>query len=265
MINQESFKQAGKRTGQDATAPRPRRSRPVAVAEVIKEWIVERDLKQGARLPGEAEMITQFAVSKGTVREAMRILEAQGLVATRTGPGGGSFVGEVTAERAQALLANYFYFQDLSLADIYQMRRALEPELAASLAGKLNEEQLDELAVLAARHPEPAQSIEEEKEQHISSLAFHARLADFAGNPLMGFVITFMARILTDMTVYRRLYTAHNVELWRRGRQHQHDLVEALRAGDAAQARVIMASHMQGAEAMMVAQEVELRRQFMVD
>jgi hypothetical protein len=43
----------------------------------------------------------------------MRILEAQGLVVTRTGPGGGSFVGEVTAERAKALLANYFYFQEL--------------------------------------------------------------------------------------------------------------------------------------------------------
>lgn len=237
----------------------------MAVAEAMKEWIVERDLKHGARLPGEAEMITLFAVSKGTVREAMRILEAQGLIVTRTGPGGGSFVGEVTAERAQALLANYFYFQDLSLADVYQIRLALEPELAASLAGCLSDAQLEELAALAARHPEPAQSIEEEKEQHISSLAFHARLSDFAGNRLLGFVIAFMARILTDLTVYRRLYTAHNVELWRRGRQHQRDLVEALRAGDAAAARRIMTSHMQGAEAMMVAQEAELQRQFMVE
>jgi GntR family transcriptional repressor for pyruvate dehydrogenase complex len=84
-------------------------------------------------------------VSKGTVREAMRILEAQGLVVTRTGPGGGSFVGEVTAERARSLLANYFYFQELTVSDIYQLRKLLEPELSASLAGRLSREQLDRL------------------------------------------------------------------------------------------------------------------------
>jgi DNA-binding FadR family transcriptional regulator len=45
-------------------------------------------------------MIARFGMAKGTIREAMRLLQAQGLVATKTGPGGGSFVGEVTAERA---------------------------------------------------------------------------------------------------------------------------------------------------------------------
>ena len=129
----------------------PKRSRPVRVADEIKTWVVERDLQQGDKLPNETEMIAQFGVSKGTVREAMRILEAQGLIITRTGPGGGSFVDKVSANRARSLLANYFYFQNLSIADIYQMRRALEPELAASLAGRLNEAQLAEMEALAAR------------------------------------------------------------------------------------------------------------------
>ena len=251
--------------GSSKPTDRPRRSRPVRVAEEIKQWVVERDLRQGDKLPNEAEMIGLFAVSKGTVREAMRILEAQGLIVTRTGPGGGSFVGEVSAERARSLLANYFYFQDLSVADIYQMRKALEPELAASLAGRLNAAQLDELQALAERHPEPARSAEEEKEQHVASLAFHARLADFAGNRLLGFVIGFMARILTDLTVYRRLYEPPNHALWERGRHHQIELVRALRDGDGARARSIMASHMAGAEQMMAAQEARLMRRFMAD
>ncbi|MCA0872819.1 FCD domain-containing protein [Seohaeicola saemankumensis] len=233
------------------------------VADEIKQWVVERDLKQGDKLPNETEMIDLFAVSKGTVREAMRILEAQGLIVTRTGPGGGSFVGKVSADRAKSLLANYFYFQDLSIADIYQMRKALEPELAASLAGRLSEEQLDELQTLADRFPEPAHSAEEEKDQHVASLAFHARLSDFSENRLLGFVIAFMARILTDLTVYRRLYQPPNIELWQRGRAHQRQLVDALRAGDAAKARATMASHMAGAEQLMKAQEARLKRQFM--
>lgn len=249
--------------GSATPSTRPKRSRPVRVADEIKQWVVERDLKNGDKLPNEGEMIVQFGVSKGTVREALRILEAQGLIVTKTGPGGGSIVGEVSAERARSLLANYFYFQDLSVADIYQMRRALEPELAASLAGQLTEDQLSELHDLALRHPEPATSAEEEKEQHITSLIFHARLSDFAGNRLLGFVVGFMAQTLTDLTVYRRLYDPPNVELWRKGREHQLQLVEALRKGEPERAREIMNSHMQIAEELMSVQEAHLLRRFL--
>lgn len=249
--------------GSATPSPKPRRSRPVLVADEIKHWVVERDLKAGDKLPNEGEMIEQFGVSKGTVREALRILEAQGLIVTKTGPGGGSIIGEVSTERARSLLANYFYFQNLSVADIYQMRKALEPEMAASLAGTLSKNQLEELHNLALRHPEPATSADEEKEQHITSLNFHARLSDFAGNRLLGFVIGFMAQALTDLTVYRRLYEPPNVELWRKGREHQLQLVEALRQGKPEQARSIMYSHMQIAEELMSVQEAHLLRRFL--
>ncbi|MEM6693414.1 MAG: FCD domain-containing protein [Pseudomonadota bacterium] len=241
----------------------PRRSRPVLVADQIKDWVVERDLKSGARLPNEAEMIAQFGVSKGTVREAMRILEAQGLVVTRTGPGGGGFVGEVTAERAKSLLANYFYFQELTVSDIYQLRKLLEPELAGSLAGTLNEEQLRCLEDLATRFDTPARSPDEEREQHICSLRFHSQLAEYGGNPLLSFLVAFMARILTDLTVYRRLYEPHNEELWVRGRQSHLALIEALRSGRKDAARTIMRDHMERAEDMMQRQEAEVLRGFM--
>lgn len=251
--------------GAPTEARRPRRSRPVLVADEIKQWVVERDLKKGDKLPNESAMIAQFGVSKGTVREALRILEAQGMIVTKTGPGGGSMVGEVSVERARALLANYFYFQGLSVADLYQMRRALEPELAATLAGRLTEAQLGELEDLANRFDHAARDIEEEKRQHVASLAFHARLADFADNKLLGFVIGFMAQVLTDLTVYRGLYDPPNAELWRKGRAHQLDLIEALRAGDADKARQIVASHMRTAEAFMQEQEAHLAKRFLDD
>ncbi len=239
-----------------------KKSRPVKVSEEIKTWVVDRDLKQGDRLPNEAEMIAIFGVSKGTVREALRILEAEGLISTRTGPGGGSFVNKVTVEHAKSLLANYFYFEQLSLSDFYQLRKILEPELAANLAGKLTEEQLNELDALTASLPEPATSAQEEKEQHIASLRFHQCLAEFAENRLLGFVIAFMARSLTDLTVYRRLYDPPNHELAMKGREHQQRLVRALRQGDADAAREIMASHMSVAEELMAVQEAELERRF---
>ncbi len=199
---------------------------------------------------------------KARCGKRLRILEAEGLISTRTGPGGGSFVNKVTVEHAKSLLANYFYFEQLSLSDFYQLRKILEPELAANLAGKLTEEQLNELDALTASLPEPATSAQEEKEQHIASLRFHQRLAEFAENRLLGFVIAFMARSLTDLTVYRRLYDPPNHELAMKGWEHQQRLVGALRQGDADAAREIMASHMSVAEELMAVQEAELERRF---
>ncbi|MFB9151407.1 FadR/GntR family transcriptional regulator [Roseovarius ramblicola] len=239
-----------------------RPSRPVQVAEAIKDWVVDEGLQPGDRLPGETDLIARFGMSKGTVREAMRILEAQGIIKTRTGPGGGSFVHEVSRQRAKALLGNYFYFKNLTIGDIYQLRLALEPELSASLAGKLGEDVLQELEANIAEYSEPATTLEEEREQHVASLRFHAILAEQSENPLLGFAIDFMVNLLTDLTVYRRLYSPPNRELWQQGRDHQQYLVKALRVGDAERARAVMTDHMKTAWALMRQQEVEMRKRF---
>ena len=126
-----------------------RASRPLQVAEAIKNFVVSEALQPGDKLPNEAELIKRFSMAKGTIREAMRILEAQGLVKTRTGPGGGCFVHEVSENRTRALLSNYFYFKHLSITDIYQIRKKLEPELVSNLAGKLTIENIEELENLS--------------------------------------------------------------------------------------------------------------------
>ena len=240
----------------------PKLSRPVQVAEAIKDWVVEQGLQAGDRLPNEAELIERFGMAKGTVREAMRILEAQGLIKTRTGPGGGSFVHEVSRQRAKALLGNYFYFKDLTIGDIYQLRLTLEPELAASLAGKLSDDVLTSLEENIATYSEPAASLDEERDQHVASLRFHAILAEQAKNPLLGFVIDFMVNLLTDLTVYRRLYSPPNIELWKQGHDHQRQLVIALREGNADEAKAIMSDHMETAWKLMRRQEVEMESRF---
>jgi GntR family transcriptional regulator, transcriptional repressor for pyruvate dehydrogenase complex len=93
-----------------------RQSRPQQVAEAIKSWVVEQGMRPGDKLPSEPELIERFGMAKSTIREAVRILEAQGLVKSRTGPGGGVFIHAVSEERATALLGNYFFFRNLSIA-----------------------------------------------------------------------------------------------------------------------------------------------------
>lgn len=240
----------------------PRRSRPLRVAEAIKDWVVDKGLQPGDRLPGEAELMSRFGMAKGTIREAMQLLQAQGLVVTKTGPGGGSFVGEVSTDRARALLANYFYFKQISIADIYQVRIALEPELAASLAGQLSGDQLAELETIMESYAQPASDAAEERAQHVASLRFHSRLASFGDNALLGFFVDFLAQILTDLTVFQRLYSEPNHELWQQGRAHQTGLIAALREGKGDAARAIMLEHMQMARRLMEDQEAVVMKRF---
>lgn len=250
------------RLAQEAASRVKRRSRPLRVADAIKDWVVERGLSAGDRLPSEPELIETFGMAKGTIREAMRMLEAQGLVETKTGPGGGSFVRQVSHERARALLGNYFYFRDLTIGDIYQLREMLEPELAASLAGKLPESALKELERVIADYSRPPQTLDEEREHHVRSLHFHMQLARYADNALLGFLIDFMASILTDLTISRHLYDPPNPQLWRKGIEYQSQLVRALRDGDGEKARKIMSDHMKNARKQMLSQEAAVLQRF---
>lgn len=246
----------------DSPTPIKRRSRPVLVADAIKQWVIDEGLQAGDRLPSEPDLIARFGMAKGTIREAMRMLEAQGLVESKTGPGGGTFVRQVSQERARALLGNYFYFKDLTLRDIYQLRKLLEPELVATMAGKLPEGVLQKLERKIATYTTPPATLEEERIYHVRSLEFHAALASYSDNPLLGFVIDFMATILSEITVNRDLYNPPNQALWAQGVAHQSALVKALRAGDGEKARAIMLEHMQLAERTMVDQEAQVQKRF---
>ncbi|MCC5989245.1 MAG: FadR family transcriptional regulator [Pararhodobacter sp.] len=226
---------------------------------------MEEGWQPGHRLPSETELMARFAMAKGTIREAIRLLEAQGLVRSRTGPGGGVFVHRVSEPRAVALLSNYFYFADLSIDDIYQLRRTLEPELAASLAGRLDEEQLARLQAAIAESAPPAAGAHDEAARHAASLRFHAVLAGMSDNPLLGFVIRFLAEMLGEVTVARGLHSPTDPELWETGLAYQSRLVSELRAGNAEAARQVLHEHMENAHRLMKRQEAKVIKRFLHD
>ena len=239
------------------------RGRSLAVAGIIKDWIIEHGLSPGDRLPQEHQLIADLAVSKGTVREALKVLETQGLIRTRTGPGGGAFITEVHEDHASALLANYLFFKDVSIADIYELRISLEPQLVADLALRITPGQVEELRTRMSSYTAPPATIEEEREQRVAELEFHETLAGFSDNPLLGFVCGFLVRLLKDLTICKRIYDQPNPELRERGVSYQEQLIEALSAGDSETARAVMQAHMRAAQRMMLAQEAQLTKGFL--
>ena len=247
-----------------ATTPAKRGpSRARLVADHLKEMIVREGLGPGDRLPGEAELIARLDRAKGTVREAMRLLEAEGLIRTRTGPGGGAFLTEISPDHAATLLANFFYFRDLSIDDLYQLRLQLEPELAASVAGLIPTETLARFRAETTHFDRPPETPEEERSQHIASLDFHRELATLCPNPLLGFMDGFIAKVLSDLTVFRHLYEPRNLELWAKGHDYHERLLTALDAGDAEAARATMRAHMETALTLMRQQEAAVARGYL--
>jgi len=244
-------------------ADTPRMSRPQRAAAAIKDWVVDRGMQPGDRLPAEADLMAHFGMAKGTIREALRVLEAQGLIRTRTGPGRGDCVNEVSEARAKALLGNYFYFNEIGISDIYELRRALEPVLVSQLAGNLAEDQIRQLEEVLAVYKEPPETIEQLETQRIAELTFHEILASFSPNPLLRFQCRFLISLLKDLTICRKIYRRRIPDFRRKGRDYQVRLIQALRAGDVGAARSIMRAHMITAQDVMRDQESIVQRQFL--
>jgi DNA-binding FadR family transcriptional regulator len=81
------------------------------VVEQVKNAILDGKLKPGDKLPTEKELKDLFDVSRGTLREALRVLEQRGLITIKTGANGGVFVKSPTAQEASRSLDLLFQYQ----------------------------------------------------------------------------------------------------------------------------------------------------------
>jgi GntR family transcriptional repressor for pyruvate dehydrogenase complex len=246
-----------------ASPPWRAANRPQEICERLKDWIMDRALKPGDRLPQERELMAMFKASKSTVREALGALQTQGLVRTRTGPGGGAYIAELDGKRAMELLGNYFFFAQPTIGDIYALRRLLEPEMAASLAGQLSEADFQRLNATIRLYDHPPESLGEEYRQRLAELDFHSVLAELCPNPVLGFFCGFLQSLLRSLAICRRIYGTPNPELRESGLNYQIRLLTALKRGDEAAARSIMYEHMCAAQAYMEACEAELTNRFL--
>lgn len=213
------------------------------VVEEIKRRITNKVLSPGAKLSSEADLLRSFTVSRGSMREALKALEVQGLISLSTGPGGGATIERVTLDRTFQLLQNYLFFQDITVGDIYAVRRLLEPELAAQAVPHLGEKEFAALErsmaisdPKAADHPAQLQRVED--------LHFHDILADACPNPFLRFLCQLINRMLETMVVsaledsqeeHQRLGEA----AW----QAHRDVLAAARKSDVEQVRKLMHAH----------------------
>lgn len=126
-------------------------------------------------------MIAEYGVARATLREALRLLEAQELIAIKAGPLGGPVVTRPSTASLSSYMANVFNAYEATLADLIEARSQLEPAVAALAAQKRSEE---DLATLAAAVREMEQQYEDEEQFLKLNRLFHEALAKCTGNPI---------------------------------------------------------------------------------
>ena len=110
------------------------------VAEDIRRRIAREGLTPGDRLPNERALMEHYGCSKGTIREALKALEVEGMVRMLSGPNGGPEIQDASIDIATQHLRQYLHFQKLDFAHVYELRQSLEVSLARNVIGKLTEE-----------------------------------------------------------------------------------------------------------------------------
>ncbi len=167
------------------------------IIDKIRTAILEGKLQPGDRLPPEKELGDQFSVSKQTMRESLRALEYMGLITMRKGAGGGAFIVEVEKEVATENLANYLYFKNLSIENLSEIRRILEPYATRHAAQRISE---DDLETLRQINEKTAESISAKDWQQVTryEVEFHKLIAKQTDNPILILILDFVENLLED-------------------------------------------------------------------
>lgn len=239
---------------------RTRAKRSDLIADELLRWVLLTGRKPGDRLPQEKELMALFGGSRGTLREALKSLEVQGLVEIVTGPNGGARLTEVPEDRAMQLLIPYFYFRELDAHTIYQTRILLEPMMVRAAIDELTE---DDFAAMQETIDICRRGLEGHSgavAHRAAELQFHHIIANRVPNTLLRFFCIFMNHILYSMVTPKTVAQGAHQHFAEHVIDAHVTIIGALQARDADQAAELMLEHVQEAACMVEDMEIAFDR-----
>ena len=197
--------------------------------------IVTDDLRTGDRLPNEAAMMSRYGVSRASLREAMRLLEVQGLVTLKPGPGGGAFVGSVDHRNLARTITLYLHMAGMTYRELMAAQEILESVVASSAAANPDHEAKQTAFapfIDPPADPDPATYRD-------LSMGFHATTAKFALNR----TVTLLARAVTHIVTVHVTSQMAIDELHEPVLTEHAELSRAICAGERDAASRLMGDH----------------------
>ena len=202
------------------------------LAERLKQEILGDGYNLGAALPTERELVSTTGLSRGSVREALRILEAQGLVHTRAGRYGGTTVSQPTADQLAEHINLFAKGRSVTLSALVEVRLALEPMVAALAAERRTENDLSNLRAIAERIDWAADNdLSAFLEENVN---WHDAIAAASHNDLLHAFATSVSGLMFEASQIKEFASA---EVRERVRFAHARILEAIEAGDADLAR----------------------------
>lgn len=213
------------------------------VAQQIQRLIVEGALKPGERLPPERELCARLGVSRGSLRDAIRILELAGLVVPRQGEG--TVVADLSPETVAAPIAQILVRKRALVAELLDVRKMIEPQLASRAAERATAEEIARLEDILRRQREKAlrgeSTIDEDGE-------FHYQLALAAKNGVVRSVLDVLMQLLRE-TRARSLQSPGRP---RRSLEGHERVLDAIRRHDPAAAEAAVRRHLEEIEQIVM-------------
>jgi GntR family transcriptional regulator, transcriptional repressor for pyruvate dehydrogenase complex len=223
----------------------------------IKTSILTGKFQSGGKLPSERELTTAFGVSRGVIREALRMLELSGFLTIRQGHGGGAYVTDLTLSHVETSFLDLFQTNTLSMTEVAQVRLFVEPEVARLAALNFNKSHLKRLEDAEAGEDLPFKS---ENERIARLTKVHKVLAGICGNQFFQAIVQSMMKITADVV----LTAVSDLEALHGPGEHK-TLVKAVKAGDGDRAAREMALHLKAFANNFIELEKVYRQQMIVD
>jgi len=209
-----------------------------AIVDQVKLLLRQGRLKPGDRLPSERELCERFGVSRVTVREALRVLEAGGLIDIRVGARGGAFVTSPTSQQIGEGLADLLHLSPLTAADVTEARQVIEIGIIPIVVERATDEDFT-----ALRDMVRAQQGALDRGEYVMSMPadFHVRVAACTRNPAIEMLVrSFHSPLLMPLIeaqVVAPLMGYH-------GSEEHSAFLDAIVARDVERAQSVMREHL---------------------
>jgi DNA-binding FadR family transcriptional regulator len=220
------------------------REKPQQIADELRRLIVAGDLDEGDSLGHEPDLIERFGVSRPSLREALRILEAEGLITVVRGVQGGVVVHRPDQRLTARTAALVLQSRNVSLADVFQARTIIEPAAVRLVAAGRNRRSCARR--LRSLIADEESAIDDPEAFGQANALFHSELVAMAGNQ----TLTILAEMLNEVVeravtiVSRTDGKRDSVATRKRGVRSQSRLADLIEAGDVDGSEVHWRTHM---------------------
>ena len=227
------------------------REKPEQIADELRALIVSGQLAEGESLGREPDLVERFGVSRPSLREALRILEAEGLITVVRGVLGGVIVHQPSERMTARTAALVLQSRNVTLGDVHQARSVIEPAAVRILASSPRRKTIDELTSLVE---EQRAVLEDPEAFGRANARFHERLVALAGNQTLSIVAEMLNEIIARaVTAVSQTPSKRNsLPVRQRGIRSQERLIELIAIGASNDAEVHWRTHMDAVGKVMI-------------